>query len=433
MNELLRILSEWNQWWETGKVPSELTGKKRQYTRELLTLLEVREIKVLTGVRRSGKSTLFYQLIEWLLKEKKVRPHQILLVNFEDEALAHFSLDDIFNTYQTHLVPDGAIYLFLDEVQQKEAWERWVRKKYDLKQNINMFTTGSSADLLNAEYATLLTGRNLTSTIYPLSFKEILDFSGIQADRIHLISGDTRNRINKLLLEYLNEGGFPEVIFHKHQLKRRLLNQYFSDIINKDTVNRHGCHPTRIKDLAGYLMTNISALTSFRALRGTFGYGLNLISEYLGYLEDAFLIFQMYFFDYSLKRQMVNPRKVYAVDNGLRNAVAFKFSQDLGRLMENAVFVELKRRNKEIYYWKDKRGREVDFLVRHGMKIESAIQVCADPEDEKTNKREITALIAAMDEFDLKESIIVTMDLAKQLTMESRTINYVPLFEWLLS
>lgn len=433
MDELLRILSEWNQWWATGKVASELTGKKRQYTRELLTLLEAREVKVLTGVRRSGKSTLFYQLIEWLLKEKKIRPHQILLVNFEDEALAHFSLDDIFNTYQTHLVPDGAVYLFLDEIQQKDAWERWVRKKYDLKQDINMFATGSSASLLGAEYATLLTGRNLTSTIYPLSFKEILDFSGIQASRIHLISGDTRNRINKLLLEYLTEGGFPEVIFHKHNLKRRLLNQYFSDIINKDIVNRHGCQPTRIKDLAGYLMTNISALTSFRALRTTFGYGLNLISEYLGYLEDAFLIFQLYFFDYSMKRQIANPRKVYAVDNGLRNAVAFKFSQDTGRLMENAVFMELKRRNKEVYYWKDKRGREVDFLLRQGLKIENAIQVCADPEDEKTNKREINALIAAMAYFDLKESIIITMDLAKQLSIEGRVINYVPLFEWLLS
>ena len=179
-------------------------------------------------------------------------------------------------------------------------------------------------------------------------------------------------------------------------------------------------------------MTNISALTSFRALRGTFGYGLNMIGEYLGYLEDAFLVFQLYFFDYSMKRQLVNPRKVYAVDNGLRNAVAFKFSQDLGRLMENAVFVELKRRKKEIYYWKDKRGREIDFLLRQGLQIESAIQVCADPEDEKTAKREITGIMAAMEEFDLKESTIVTMDLAKQLVMEGRTINYVPLFEWLL-
>ncbi|MCK4389874.1 MAG: ATP-binding protein [Desulfobacterales bacterium] len=433
MNELLRILSEWNLWWETGKVSPELAGKKRQYTAELVSLVEAREVKVLTGVRRSGKSTLFYQLIEWLLKEKRVAPRQILLVNFEDEGLTHFALDEIFNAYQTHLLPEGKIYLFLDEVQEKAGWERWVRKQYDLRHTINFFATGSSASLLGGEYATLLTGRNLTSTIYPLSFNELVSFSGIQVGDIRLISQDTRNRILGLLIEFMREGGFPEIVFHKQNMKRRLLNQYFHDIIYKDIVNRHGCHPARIRDLASYLMTNISALTTLRALRGTFGYGLNVIGEYLGYLEDAFLVFQLYLFDYSMKKQLVNPRKVYGIDNGLRNAVAFKFSQDMGRLMENVVFMELKRRSRDIYYWKDKRGREVDFVVRKGLKIESAIQVCSDPEDKKTNKREMTALEAAMREFDLKEAVIITLNVKSEFKEQGRTITFIPLYEWLLS
>ncbi len=179
-------------------------------------------------------------------------------------------------------------------------------------------------------------------------------------------------------------------------------------------------------------MTNVSSLTSFRSLRGTFGFGLNTIGEYLSYLENAFLIYQLYFFDHSMKKQLVNPRKVYAIDNGLRNAVAFRFSQDMGRLMENAVFLELKRHDREIYYWKDKRGKEVDFLVRKGMKIESAIQVCANPEDDKTKKRELSALDAAMHEFDLKEGIVITLDVRHEMKNQGRTIVFVPLWEWLL-
>ncbi|MEA3360253.1 MAG: ATP-binding protein [Thermodesulfobacteriota bacterium] len=432
MSDLLRILSEWNRWWETGSVSPELTGKKRRYTHELSSLMDAREVKVLTGVRRSGKSTLFYQLIEGLLKDKGIPGNQIMLVNFEDEALMHFTLEEIYNAYQTHLSPKGKVFLFLDEVQQKVGWERWIRKKYDLKEAINFLVTGSSASLLSREYATLLTGRNLTTTIYPLSFLEVLHFSGIQINDIYLVSQEMRNRINGVLIEYLQEGGFPEVVFQKQNLKRRLLNQYFQDIVYKDIVGRHGCHPTRIKDLASYLMTNVANPTSLRALRGAFGYGLNVIGDYLGYLEDAFLIFQVYLFDYSMKKQLVNPRKIYTVDNGIRNAVAFNFSRDEGRLLENAVFMELRRRERDIYYWKDKRGREIDFLIRKELKIESAIQVCSDPNDEKTVRREMSALDSAMKEYDLKEGLIITMNDAGTLKREIGTITLVPLYEWLL-
>ena len=433
MNELTTILSEWNQWWSAGVVSSELSGKIRGYTKELIDLTPVREIKILTGVRRSGKSTLFYQIIDWLIKSKKISPKQILLINFEDEALANFTIEDIFNAYRTDVFPaDKIIYLFLDEIQQNRGWEKWIRKKYDLKKKINFFVTGSSANLLKPEYATLLTGRNITRVIYPLSFKEILLFNEITIENINLLTQDTKNLINNLLSEYMKSGGFPEIVFYKPDIKRKLLNQFFSDIIYKDIVNRYGCQPARIKDLAGYLLTNISSPASHRALRNALGFGLNTIGEYLSYLEDAFLVFQLFSFDYSYKKQLVNPRKIYAIDIGLRNAVAFKFSRDTGRILENIVFLELKRRNLEMYYWKDKRGKEIDFLIRQDTTIKNAIQVCADPSDKKTLKRELSALEAAMNEFKLDKGLVITMSETGKIKIGGKIIKFVPVYEWLI-
>ncbi len=430
MEELIHILSDWNVWWETGRPPPELTGKPRGYTAKLIELAAVPEIKILTGVRRSGKSTLFYQAVNWLLSHD-VDPRQILLINFEDEALGHYGLEDLFNVYQTHVAGDGPIFLFLDEVHEKQGWEKWVRKKFDLKQGVNFFITGSSARLLDREYATLLTGRNLTLNIFPLNFREILSFSDIDPDNTLTASQKTRNRITSLLHAFLQKGGFPEVFFRTENMQRMLLNQYFQDIIYKDIVNRHQVHPVRIRDLASYLITNISNLISLRALRGTFGYGLNTIADYIGFLEEAFLIYQMYHFDYSFKQQIMHPRKIYAVDNGLRNAVAFKFSRDMGRLMENAVYTELRRRGKEIYYWKDKNGREVDFLIKSGPVIENAVQVCADADDARTAKREIAAAESAMAAFGLETAEIIT--LADKAAIETRNpaIKVRSLAEWL--
>jgi len=429
MNEIIQILSDWNQWWEQGSVSEYLTGHKRSYTQKIINMVNIREIKILTGVRRCGKSTLFYQVIDWLINKKGINPKQILLINFEDEAIMHYSLDEIMDAYFVHISKEQEVYLFLDEIQHVKNWEKWIRKKYDLKQGYNFFVTGSSTNLLKKEYATMLTGRNLTINIYPLSFKDILNYSDIDPESYMTWSTKTRNQSLKLLYEYIKSGGFPEIFFHHNTFARQILNQYFHDILYKDIVSRYQVNPGKIKDLAAFLMTNISNLTSFRSLRGNFGFGLNTLKEYINYMEEAFLLFQIYYFDYSLKTQMANPRKIYAIDNGLRNSVAFKFSTDTGRLIENIVCIELKQRGNEIWYYKDEKSREIDFVIKDEMAVYEVIQVSAEFQDKKTFKREIEALQSGMKTFNLNQGLIITLSRTPPHTPDN--IKIIHLIDWL--
>ncbi|MCD4808342.1 MAG: ATP-binding protein, partial [Methanosarcinales archaeon] len=360
----MRILADWNVWWEIKEVPGNLLGRQRKKSTELIDLLKLREVKIVTGVRRSGKSTLLYQVIEHLLKSG-VAAENILLINFEDAALAHYSPEEIYESYLSELNPAFDNFVFIDEVQRKKDWEMWVRKKYDLKHIKNFFVTGSSASLLKKEYSTLLTGRNLSVDVFPLSFREFLLFSDIQINNTEIISTQTRSKVLFGLKKYLEWGGFPEVFFVDDNYKRRLLNQYFDDIIYKDIVDRYNTNPGKTKELAVYLLTNIANPFSMRKTRNALGFGLETISEYIAYMTEAYLLYAVPIYSPSLKVQSVNPKKIYCIDTGLRNAVSFKFSEDRGRLAENAVFVELKRRKKEVFYWKSDAG-EVDFIVKDG-------------------------------------------------------------------
>jgi len=429
---IIQALADWNPWWETGKVPLELKGIQRPYTNELIALAEEREVKVLTGVRRSGKSTLFYQVIDWLLTTKNVPPQQILLVNFEDSSLEKAGIEKIFEAYQTSFGVQQSGWLFLDEVNRQQQWERWVRKWYDLKRNMQFFVTGSSAHLLRQEFATLLTGRNFTIEIYPLSFREYLLFSNVEIPPLHALSTSAANNLKFHFNQYINSSEFPEAFAKKNPIYRRLLNQYFEDILYKDIVARHGVNYQKLKDIALYLLTNHANLFSLRSVRGWLEMGINTISEYVGYLEDAWLIFQASKYHFSLKKQSVNPKKIYAIDIGLRNVVSFRFSEDLGRNLENLVAIELKRRDKEFYYWKNSRGLETDFVIREDATIEIALQVCAKIDDPKIKQREMNSLLAAMEHFDLKEGLILTIDESGFEKIDDKIIRFQPIWQWLL-
>ncbi len=430
MDEILKILAEWNVWWSSGKVSENLIGKNRGKTEELMNSLKLREIKIITGIRRCGKSTLLYQVIDNLV-QKGVDPKNILLINLEDAGLRHYSLDEIYKTYLS-FNPSNEIYLFIDEIQRKKGWEQEIRKKYDLRHAKNFFISGSCSSLLKKEYSTLLTGRNLMIEIFPLSFKEFLEFSKIRVKHTEILTEKTKSEILACLRKYLEFGGFPEIFSKEKEFKRKILNQYFEDIIYKDIVDRYDINSVKAKEFGVYLLTNVSNLLSYRNIRNSLGLGMDTIKDYMTYMKEAYLVFEVSHYSPSLKSQMANPKKIYCIDTGLRNAVSFRFSRDVGRLAENIIFVELMRRGRKVYYWKDEQHKEVDFIVKNKTRLEEPIQVCWDVTDENTKKREVNGLVSAMKELKLRKGVIITEDFEKTEKVDKKTIKYIPLWKWLL-
>ena len=428
-------LADWNPWWEKKESVKSLTGVRRSETDSIDKFASQREIKIITGVRRSGKSTILYQLVEDLLRNG-VEPKNLLFVNFEDKKIKDSELDDIFSLYERKLCPERKIYVFLDEIQNAKDWSPWIRKKYDTLKNISFIITGSSSHLLEKEYSTLLTGRNIKFEITPLNFIDFLSFKNFSIKDIKVIASSTRSRLLGFLDEYLEYGGFPEIVLKEKTLKHSQLNQYFDDIINKDVVARYDLSSIKAFDLAKYLLSNVGNLFSFRTARNFTKLGMETLEKYLSKILDTYLVFLVPIFSYSIKDQSQYPRKIYCIDNGLKNLVSFRFSEDIGRSAENAVFTELKRRHKEpvheIYYWKNQKHMEVDFIIKHGLKVEQAIQVCWDIKNEKTKEREVKGLLACLEEFKLKEGLIITEDFESEEKSSWKTIKYIPLWKWLL-
>lgn len=398
-------------------------------TRDLI-IPKTQKIITLVGPRRSGKTFYFYQLIKDL--SEQVTNDKIVYINFEDDRILPLDVKELDNILEAYyeLYPgnkDKEIYIFFDELQNIKSWELYARRIYD-KEKIKLFVTGSNSKLLSKEIATSLRGRTLTFNIFPLSFAEFLRFNQIHPDK-NAVYSKKRFEIKKLFEKYLNLGGFPEVVLEKNQLELKILNNYFEIMIYRDIVERFSVRNTiLLKTLSKFLLTNVAAQFSINAyynsLKETTAVGKETIFEYASYLEEANMVFFMPLFSYSLKKQQANPKKVYCIDNGLRNAVSFKFSKDEGRLAENIVFIELKRREKEPYYWKNK--GEVDFIIKNEDKSLTAINVSYTDE---IDKRETGSLLEFKKEFKkTKELIILTKDTKKN----EKGIKFVPLLNWLL-
>lgn len=426
-------LNEWNPWWENAELINKLKGKYRQEYEQLINSIGIKEITIITGVRRSGKSTIMYYMISNLLK-KGISEKQILFVNFDDKKLSQDSLDEIYQEYRKNLNPEKKAYIFLDEIHKKEGWESWIRKKYDLKTDDKFIISGSCSYLLKKEYSTLLTGRNLTFEIFPLNFKEFLLFKGIELNKENLKKGivleKSKIAILSNLKEYLNLGGLPEVVLKQEQFKNQVLKQYFDDILYKDIIDKYNLNSQKTRDLALFLMTNFTSLISLRNLRNSLGIAYDSIKDYVSYFKEAFLFFTLEHFSYSLKEQKTLPSKIYCIDNGLRNAVSFKFSKDEGKLAENLVFIELKRKEQEVYYWQSERKEEVDFIIKNKDNTITAINVTYVDE---INEREISSLLKFQEKFKkTEEMIILTKETEKTEKIENKTIKFIPLWKWLL-
>ena len=349
------------------------------------------------------------------------------------------SLLEVYQTYLEIIKPCGKPYLFLDEIQNVSRWEKFVRTINEKKEAF-IVISGSSSKLLSEEFSTVLTGRQLYFEIMPLSFSEFLNFRNLKIKERKDVALNSLN-IRKFFREYLQFGGFPEVVLNQNQeFKRRVLLSYYEDIINRDITQRFRVKKIdRLKTLAHFYLTNISSSISFNKISKFIELPVETIRRFSSYLEISKLLFFLRRFSFSVKEQENSPRKVYAVDIGLSNSIGFKFSENYGKLAENIVALHLKEIQTqnprlETYYWKNYYGnKEIDFLLKEGTKIRKLIQVCWDVTNEETRERELKGLLESMKEFHLEEGLIITGDFEETEKIKGKKIIYKPLWKWLLN
>ena len=399
-------------------------GIKRSALDIVLKQISLSHAVVISGIRRSGKSTLLNQIISNCYEKG------VYYLNFEDERLVDFAVTDFNNLYETFLELYGERKVFFfDEIQNVPKWEIFVRRMQD--KGCKFFITGSNASLLSKELGTKLTGRCVSIELYPFSFVEFLSFKGYKLQKNALSYTAERAAIKKHFAEYLKHGGMPEYLKYKDPT---LLKRVYEDILYRDIVARYDIKQVKVlRELGLYLLSNIGGLFSYNNLKKVLGVGsMNTIKSYADFLENSFLIFQINRFSYSLKQQFVANKKIYCIDNGLAESVAFQFSKNKGKFLENLVFLELKRRYPEIYYYKTANNLEVDFLVKSGRKDIALIQVADNLDSEKTKQRETGALTRAMDELKLKSALILTEDSEEEIKLNGKAIIVQPIYKWLL-
>jgi hypothetical protein len=432
-NDMEKILYILNEWFE-GELPWFI---ERSFPHEWV---DSDLILVLAGVRRSGKTYLLYQIADRL--RKAIPPQNIIYINLEDDRLYPITgneIRDILKVYRQNFSASKShkIYLFLDEIQNISDWERTLRRLYDREKNLKIIITGSSAHLLSSQIASSLRGRTLTYRVYPFSFREFLKAKNVSYDAERLRFSREKDEILRLMKEYMEYGGFPQVVFEEP--KTDLLREYYRSIMYRDIIERYSIRNiTLFENFLKLTVQNMSSMFSYGKVKDflkSIGYKVskNTLIDYLKYIENAFLAFEVPVFSYSVKDQIQHPRKIYLIDTGLRNAISFRFTEDTGRLAENIVFSELLRRYEEIYYWKNHYGHEVDFVLKKGLQVEQLIQVCWTPEEEKTFKREVTSLLKAMKEFKVSSGLVLTEDMYEDRDIDHYKIKFRPLWFWLIS
>jgi len=410
---LRKALLDWMEWF-------------RKFSKELIPRNDIPAFPsdlclALIGVRRSGKTSTAVQIGCSLSTIET-----IFYFNFEDPVF--FSGGDVsdiealITIYEEEMGTRPNVVV-LDEIHNVVGWERWVRKAVDTG-SYKVIVTGSSSKLLSSEIATAISGRVIEHTIWPLSFKEYVTFKQKAPSTEGLWLREFEN--------YLRWGGFPKaVLLNEDEERALLLKQYLSDIVLRDVVARHTIKNQHgLNQLVTWYLTNLSCLHSYTAIRKAFGMSIEMISTFSNYLAQAFLAFEMTRYHPNLKVQVRDPKKVYIVDPGIRTVSLRYDREDWGRLAENAVYIELRRRGKEIFYYKNE--KEVDFILTELGKPIQAIQVAyTDLEDAQTKEREISALLECMGDLKLHKGIILTRALEHTETIRGHQVKYIPLYRWL--
>lgn len=379
-------------------------------------------IKVVMGVRRSGKSVLSHQLL---------KDQDYGYVNFDDERMFSVRAIDLNHFLEALIeIKPGLKYLLFDEIQNVEGWELFVNRLK--RQGYNIIVTGSNSALLSKELATHITGRHFGIELFPFSFREFLLSKGAIFFGNDFYNTEKRAEIRKWLEEYIVFGGFPEI--QKLDAKAIYLRELFDKLVTRDIILRHGIKYVRVlKEIALYAVSNFASKMSYNKIRNIFDVkSVHTVKNYFGYLEDSYLLFQLPPFSVKLKERLTGNRKVYCIDTGMINAIASKISPDDGRLLENVVFLELRRSGREIYYYPSLKG-EVDFVVKNGLQVEELIQVSYSIFDPSTKKREVRALSNASKELGCDRLTIITWDEEEIIKLDGKTeVKVVPIWKWLL-
>ena len=430
-SKLFEILNSYNRFWATGRIDA---GIPRDLLGRCVHQLDKKEAVLLKGVRRSGKSTLMAQMIGALFENGR-KPAQVLRINLEEPLFAaEYSIDlleRIYRLYREKIHPSGKSYLFLDEIQNIPEWERWVRGRCETE-DIKIVITGSSSRLLSREVGAKLTGRHVSFELFPLSFAELLRFKGLQIDSRESYF-EQKPVIRSLFAEFRKYGGFPEVVLRDDpEDKELLLKQYFEDILHRDVVSRTEIRDTlTLQNIAVFLMSNIGRLTSVSNLKKNFGVSQDKVENYASALMESYLLYRLPKLEPSLKKSIRARFKPYAIDTGMRNRVAFSFSEDSGWLAENIVLNHLRSRHEEIYY--ESNGSEIDFVVKEGVNTTRSIQVWyADAAETTIPEREFAAFNIKDRSASRRECFLITNDVARTVKAGGTQIQCVPLVLFLL-
>lgn len=423
----------WRSRWSTEQVRAMLleqfqafwqrdAGIEREKLADIEKAAGVPHAVIISGLRRVGKSTLLAQVAHRLGEEA------FYYINFEDDRFLGFRAEDADDLYQMLVEVFGERKIFIiDEIQNIPGWEHFVRRFMDL--GLKFYITGSNASLLSRELGTRLTGRYIPIELFPFSFTEYLKFQDEPIPDISRMTTVERARLKAAMNAYLQAGGIPDALKYP---ELPLLRTLYDDVLYRDIATRHRIDAvTALKELAFYLISNPASLVSFNKLKEQLKLGsVNTISSYIDYMENSWLIFTLNLYDFSVKRQQIAPKKIFCIDTGLSNTVGFNFSPNTGKLLENLVFLTLRRQTREIYYYTTPAGYEVDFYLPEKRQL---IQVAQHLENPSTREREVRALEDAVKRVNAQSALILS-----DTNEEGFEINNIPVVirsvaEWMIS
>jgi len=439
---LEKLIIDWNPHFEdvrNGAWKGTITREK--YLKKLKELINIRHTVILTGVRRAGKSVIMQQLAGWLIEEQKVPPKNVVYLFLEDIRVSQYLnlgadlLEMLYTYYLERYNPEGRIYLFLDEIQGIRDFNRWIASRYERKENIKFFLSGSRKSLIEAESAEVLTGRNVQIDVYPFNFYEYLLVKNIEvkgeatAQSIWDLNSSRQIPILHHLGNYLYEGGYPEVVLAETEIeKRAIASAYYRDCVSRDVLIPNNLRNARDVEVLGLqILSDFAKTHTFSRLSKPNKLSVDTVKNYLEYFTKAYLFFESTYFSYKTKvtQDIQRPRKIYAVDNGLRNFNTAQLRPDLGQCAENTAFIELKKNNAAIYYWKGK--REVDFAV-----LNPGLSLYNISYTDNLHDREIEGMLEGLKEFKLNRGVILTKNYFTRKEIERKTIEFIPLWVWLI-